>query len=462
MTEKFSKIRLHPENPIEVPQENPFKYDYLGFKESVLNLYHIMQNIRTPFTLGIFGSWGSGKTSFMKLLEAQLKKEDLFVPFWFNAWQYENENSLLIPLLSSMKSVFKEHENLINKVKKSSTVLLLSGANILLKSLTLGNLSSKDVIENFKTYEDNFEKFYDSWVSEIDTLKKEFEELIIEIKKDKRAVIVFIDDLDRCMPENVIRLIENIKHFLSVEGCIFVIGVDKNVLSKGIQARYGSNLISGDEYLEKIINLSFYVPHKLRVAKKEFIFETFRKYTEAEWFEEKSGVIERFVNIIEGIGFDNPRRLRSLILRCIFFLSFPEYDKYIPEFVIRLIGYREFFPNAYNQKKHHNDVVYFPRGAHLIDADIEELKRQYGEDFAKIIKDHRFTALRGPNIASPFHWILSEGVKTLSDEELIAKAKKTNFAPIEIRNETIKLLEGKCIRDHEKYFDLVDFLFSLS
>ena len=84
-------------------------------------------------------------------------------------------------------------------------------------------------------------------------------------------LIVFVDDLDRCLPEQAIEVLEAIKLFLEVEGTVFVLGMDKEVVELGIQARYGAMFhtggiaraelpISGDAYLQKIVQIPFHLP----------------------------------------------------------------------------------------------------------------------------------------------------------------------------------------------------------
>ena len=79
--------------------------------------------------------------------------------------------------------------------------------------------------------------------------------------EDARFVIL-IDDLDRCLPETVIAILEKIKNFLAVEDspCIFVLALNPKVVYQGIRVKYHGLEIDGREYLEKIINYSFYVP----------------------------------------------------------------------------------------------------------------------------------------------------------------------------------------------------------
>lgn len=96
----FGKIRLYPETPIEVKVEDIFKNDTLEFQNSIKKLSSLLLNIQTPFTIGIYGDWGSGKTSFMDLLRKYLQKEHDIKSSLLNAWEYENENSLRLLAVS--------------------------------------------------------------------------------------------------------------------------------------------------------------------------------------------------------------------------------------------------------------------------------------------------------------------------------------------------------------------------
>ena len=58
------------------------------------------------------------------------------------------------------------------------------------------------------------------------------------IRQKENRLVVFIDDLDRCMPEKAIEVLEAIKLFLDVQGCIFVLGLDQEVIARGIELKY--------------------------------------------------------------------------------------------------------------------------------------------------------------------------------------------------------------------------------
>ena len=222
-------------------------------------------------------------------------------------------------------------------------------------------MNLKDIQGNYAQYEKDIADYYEKWIGEIEKLKNDFSKVVDKIAGKKKALVIFIDDLDRCLPENVVKLIENIKHFISIKNnrCIFIIGVDRHVLEKGIEARYGTNLISGSEYLRKIINLSFDVP-VCDEANKEFIIEIAKRYANEEWFAHNTGKINTFAAYFLTLGISNPRIIKPIVLRYVIFLTTPKSAEYLQDIIIQLLVYKEVFPDAYAIKKSNNSVEFIP------------------------------------------------------------------------------------------------------
>jgi formylglycine-generating enzyme required for sulfatase activity len=79
------------------------------------------------------------------------------------------------------------------------------------------------------------------------------------VVRHEGRLIVFVDDLDRCLPEKTIEILEAIKLFLDVPGCIFLLGIDHEAVQEAVQTRYQGE-VKGRQYLEKIIQLPFLLP----------------------------------------------------------------------------------------------------------------------------------------------------------------------------------------------------------
>ena len=77
--------------------------------------------------------------------------------------------------------------------------------------------------------------------------------------QEARRLVVFVDDLDRCLPDKAMSVLEALKLFLDVEGCIFVLALDPEAIEHAARLRYKGE-VKAHEYLEKIIQLPFHLP----------------------------------------------------------------------------------------------------------------------------------------------------------------------------------------------------------
>ena len=237
---------------LEILGDSPTTEDGLGFDSYVEILLEAINDFdaENPLTIGIHGSWGSGKTSLMKMLEGRFEEDKSVKTIWFNAWAYGREEPIGLALLQQVLITFQKEEQTREKfvnVSKSLSKLFADAALRKISGITL-----EEAQELFKNS-----------IEIKSTLRDDFETAIAEYLQDKRLV-VFIDDLDRCLPEKTIEIFEVIKLFLDISKCVFVIGVEREVIERGIEVRYKSGErgipISGKDYIEKIIQVPFTLP----------------------------------------------------------------------------------------------------------------------------------------------------------------------------------------------------------
>ncbi len=195
------------------------------------------------------------------------------------------------------------------------------------------------------------------------------------------------------MPDNVVKLMEDIKHFFSAKNCIFIIGVDKEIISKGIKAKYGTSLISGEEYLEKIINLSFEIPLIINDDIAGFINAVIAKVTIPEWHESIKVEIGIFTDIVVQSNTKNvPRKLKFVITRFLFYLiSNKTSGQDALKAICTLLIYKGFFPKLYEYSRGQNSYIHKPSrgGQHLPD---EEIQNVYGQSYLEEM--HEFDNLK--------------------------------------------------------------------
>ena len=148
-------------------------------------------------------------------------------------------------------------------------------------------------------------------VQSVEQFLKQFRELTDEMTKDGRRVFVFIDDLDRCLPESALEIFEAIKLFLDAPGCVYVVALDRDVIRKALDVKYvrsgdlsqGQRFISADQYIEKTISISFDAP---RLSRDDALSIISMAKLPLELAKENKDLI------VQGLG-KNPRRVKRFM-----------------------------------------------------------------------------------------------------------------------------------------------------
>lgn len=281
--------------------------DLLGFSIHASLIKDVVTNTKNlPITVGLYGDWGSGKSSVLKIIENQLKDDNDVIVIYFDGWIFESFDDAKLALIQGIVDELNKSEKFFEKAKdkvediKSAFSKLKSSINwmrilkvtaksaipILSASMT-GGLSvipllisafqeHKGDLENLLTGEkaDRFLKEAlktdneDNKYAAVREFRKDFENLIKKSLYEK--VVILIDDLDRCLPRHIIDNLEAIKLFLNVPGTAFVIAADEHIVSNAIKSEYqslfnpqsqdGKEHNIGEAYMEKFIQLPYRLP----------------------------------------------------------------------------------------------------------------------------------------------------------------------------------------------------------
>lgn len=291
--------------------DNETTNDLLGFRVHCDLIREVVtDSALLPVVFGVFGDWGGGKSSIMKMLEEDLNSdtyEDVAC-LYFNGWLFEGYEDAKTALLTSILVQLGEHKRFKDKVKDGVVGLLrrvrwlevsrlavknvgaplavaaatvgMGGALPVLASVASGVLAQKKESE-FGSAEAEGEADEDNWLSKViaapdkpDLLearkfRDEFARLLE--KSDIRVLVVLIDDLDRCLPDRIIETMEAIKLFVSVPRTAFVIGADPRIIRHAIATRYAEQRGRDEadegeaydivkDYLEKLIQIPYNLP----------------------------------------------------------------------------------------------------------------------------------------------------------------------------------------------------------
>ena len=236
-----------------IHNDEPTTSDKLNRTQYAVAFARLAETSETPLVIGLYGEWGVGKTSLMKLVEKNLKS-DKAKSIWFDPWQHQFDENPALALLHTIVDKYEMKE----EGKKLLAVIATAFGSTLLKATT--TLNAKDVDELGKRFEEERFLVRDARVR----LQEHFTKLIKKaqnINSDKeQRIIFFIDDLDRCSPSNILRLLEALKMYLNIPGCVYFLGVDRHALEQSIRMNYKEVDVSATKYLEKIVQLPFLIP----------------------------------------------------------------------------------------------------------------------------------------------------------------------------------------------------------
>lgn len=286
--------------------------DYLHFSvisQAVTDM--IVESGNQPISIGVSGSWGSGKSSMVKMIGKELQNRDKegkkYIFLEFNAWLYQGYEDAKTSLLQSVSQVlsseiekqkiaeddtawkkFKSFSKRINWFQVTKLALplfagFIPGLNAigsignLVSALSNSIMNPDDKITNSATVNEAIEKITpeikELWKSEsakpvteqIEGLRREFQELLEQLNV---KLIVLVDDLDRCLPETAISTLEAMRLLLFVERTAFIIAADEQMIRNGVKAHFGDIELSEGlvtSYFDKLIQVPITVP-RLGVA----------------------------------------------------------------------------------------------------------------------------------------------------------------------------------------------------
>ena len=372
-----------PEPKIELYKDGFDEHDQLSRKPTGEKLSDLVERIDDPLVIALDGSWGSGKSFFLKCWvgEHLQRKGKTTQTVYFDAFKHDFLDDPLIALTDAIAARFEKNEKLTSadskaktgKIKKVAWLLGKSGLKIGASLATFGAANQLEELgdavatavgdetkalldSNIGDAEsDSFWAAQRAKIAAMEAFKQALVELTepateADVKKALEAdqklkkgdptqkLVIVIDELDRCRPDYALSLLEIIKHFFNVNGVHFVLGVNLKELQNSVRARYG-NGVDAEKYLQKFIHLTMQMSEMVstdRTSHKNDQSQYFSTVAKQLGLPEEGGVGKTVFNILEGICPPslNLREVEQIASRC---SLVPEIDDFIHGYVARVL-----------------------------------------------------------------------------------------------------------------------------
>lgn len=334
-------MKFIPDNEISFLSNEDDKLGTKVYSDTIIKIIKEKDNT-DPFSLGLFGSWGSGKSSILKTVRSHFQGDKTIRCISYDAWKYSNDafrrsfllffkNSLGLETTNELQNFYSDkHEDILSRVALSKKwwlhfiiwIPLLSliiwftayttSLQIIITILGLfltgfahlvkGTLSEYKISVSTPKYfspeqfEDAFKEGVNSLINPGKFTSRWFKNIIEPRNKLSRIVIIF-DNVDRCHKDLAKELLLTIKNFLNCENCIFIIPIDDEAIINHL----GFQNEEGEEFLRKFFNVSIRI--------KKYSSQNLFGYTMKLIDDYRLGFSRKVAYLISKEFSKNPRRI---------------------------------------------------------------------------------------------------------------------------------------------------------
>jgi hypothetical protein len=208
--------------------------DLLGREKFIEDLEEEIKSLpfENSFIFGLYGSWGEGKTSVINLLTNKFIKNDDFLIINFDPWNFKDEEAILLAFYNQMEQSISQ-KFILPGFKKT----FLKYQNL----ISMG-LSQTGITINFSDTKESIEE-----------IRQRIESYIAQTRK---KIIIFIDDIDRLQPNEILLVFKLVRLSSNFKNIIFLLAFDPII----IQNYFKNDLKIDSEFLEKIVQKPISLP----------------------------------------------------------------------------------------------------------------------------------------------------------------------------------------------------------
>lgn len=242
------------------------------FVGNVIKIVNQLSDIKRGCCFAIECGWGVGKTFVieeqLKVLQSEETNGDRYFVFHYNCWQHDYYEEPAVAIISAMLASIKDDEALLGKdidntikagyelakekIKEIAGLYIENRIGINLISLADGIKGKQDEMEDA---ENDFDEMF-NFSQTIEQVRKKLQEIAAE-----RTIVLFVDELDRCIPQYAIKVLERLHHiFYGLDNVVVVMAIDRKQLEHSVEEMFGVRQdelsIDIEKYLKKFIDFS--------------------------------------------------------------------------------------------------------------------------------------------------------------------------------------------------------------
>lgn len=239
------------DSPIERREDD--RYGVHAFAETLaISLLSVVKPVGT--TIAVTGPWGSGKSSAVNLIRAELldRKDDTLSVFDFKCWWYRGEEAIALAFLQELNSALKS--SLGDKVKGLVPEM---GRHVLQAGPVLGSAVALATTGGWGALVTGSAAFAKRFFPEKPSLEKIFRKLSKALATQNKRVLIIIDDIDRLAPDEALGVFRLVKSIGRLPNVMYLLVFDRALAEAAVTEQFPSE---GPHFLEKIIQASFELP----------------------------------------------------------------------------------------------------------------------------------------------------------------------------------------------------------
>jgi len=343
------------DQPLESPEQD--KLGFAPFAERVATLIKTMQ-VKESIVFGVYGKWGTGKTTFLNFLTYYLKNDESIVIVKFNPWWFSGKEDLIWQFFKSIKLSFGRLTKLRKIVKTLEPYMEAFG-----------------MVPNIGWIVKTLLKCKKAFQKDVEEAKKE---IIKQLNDIDEKIVVLVDDIDRLTAQEIRKLFTTVKAIADFPNTVYILAFDKEIVIKALEKVQEGK---GEDYLEKIIQVPIELPLTNKTAIRKMLFEELNVvlsrtpdvlFDSTYWGNVYWNGIDPFINTIR-----NVKRLTNALR-----ITYPSVKGEVNAVdFIAIETLRIFCPEIYNFIKNNPDMFCVRIGLNLYDSQDKEVLKQFHENW---------------------------------------------------------------------------------